>query len=103
MEVRHMGVRVIGLDGSITAQKKLLLWHRPEIALVRDWGPRLRMACRWGRFQEFEQALDRRLRRDGDEPCVTFCGSGDFHHVSLALLRRLRGPFHLLAFHTHPP
>lgn len=97
-----MRVRVIDLDGSITAQKKLLLWHRPEIASLQDWGPRMRMACRWGRFQAFEQALDRRLRHDANEPCVNFCGSGDFHHVSLALLRRLRGPVNLLVVDKHP-
>src|SRR5205823_6657374 len=33
---------------------------------------------------------------------ITFCGSGDFHHVSLALVRRLAGPFNLLVVDNHP-
>jgi len=37
-----------------------------------------------------------------DEPHMTFYGSGDFHHVSLALLRRLREPFNLLVLDNHP-
>ena len=36
------------------------------------------------------------------EPVVTFVGSGDFHHVSLALLRRLTRPFNLLVIDKHP-
>jgi hypothetical protein len=35
-------------------------------------------------------------------PNFTFYGSGDFHHVSLALLRRLRGPCNLLVLDNHP-
>ncbi len=98
-----MHVRILDLDGSITAQKKLLLWHRPEIVPLAAWGPQLRMACRWGRFGQFERALERRLRKpNANEPAVTFCGSGDFHHVSLALLRRLPGPFNLLVIDKHP-
>src|SRR5262249_9849025 len=33
---------------------------------------------------------------------VTLYGSGDFHHVSLALLRRLRQPVNLLVLDNHP-
>jgi hypothetical protein len=33
---------------------------------------------------------------------LTFVGSGDFHHVSLALLRRLRTPCNLLVLDKHP-
>src|SRR5205823_14391349 len=33
---------------------------------------------------------------------LTFCGSGDFHHVSLALVRRLTTPFNLLVLDNHP-
>jgi hypothetical protein len=43
------------------------------------------------------------LRRHGaDEAYVNLCGSGDFHHVSLALLKRVRGPFNLLVVDKHP-
>jgi arginase family enzyme len=33
---------------------------------------------------------------------LTFVGSGDFHHVSLALIRRLTQPFNLLVIDNHP-
>jgi arginase family enzyme len=33
---------------------------------------------------------------------VTFYGSGDFHHVSLALLRRIKSPVNLLVIDNHP-
>ncbi len=41
---------------------------------------------------------------DGERarPQVTFCGSGDFHHVSLALVQRLRQPVNLLIIDNHP-
>jgi hypothetical protein len=35
-------------------------------------------------------------------PFLSFVGSGDFHHVSLALLRRLTRPFNLLVIDNHP-
>src|SRR5436305_12196622 len=46
------------------------------------------------------------LRRLGDEveidaPLV-FTGSGDFHHVTFALLERLRRPVHVVVFDNHP-
>jgi hypothetical protein len=35
-------------------------------------------------------------------PQLTFYGSGDFHHVTLALLRRQTRPFNLLILDNHP-
>ena len=98
-----MQVRVLDLDGSITLQRRLLLRHRPEVVPLSKWGPRVRMACRWGRFAKFEKALHRRLQVEGvGTPRLNFCGSGDFHHVSLALLRRLHEPVNLLVVDKHP-
>jgi arginase family enzyme len=36
------------------------------------------------------------------QPVVRFLGSGDFHHVSLALVRRLEQPFNLVVLDKHP-
>ena len=33
---------------------------------------------------------------------VTFYGSNDFHHVALALIRRLRTPVNMVLFDNHP-
>jgi len=70
---------------------------------LRSWGPRLRLACSRRRFARFERSLARELGSARDlEPGLTLYGSGDFHHVSLALLRRLEGPFNLLMLDKHP-
>jgi hypothetical protein len=98
-----MRMRVIDLDGSITAQDRVLRTFEPEVHDLRRWGPRLRMACRWKRFYRFERRLDRDLdARDCFDPYISLLGSGDFHHVTLALLRRLRQPFNLLVLDKHP-
>jgi hypothetical protein len=98
-----MRVRVIDLDGSITAQERLLRVVLPEVCDLRQWGPRLRLACRWAGFHRFERRLDRLLSADDErEPNVNFLGSGDFHHITLALLRRLHRPFNLLVLDKHP-
>jgi hypothetical protein len=98
-----MRVRVIDLDGSITAQDRVLRHFRPDIHDLRRWGPRIRLACRWKRFYRFERRLDRELGVDDYlEPHINLLGSGDFHHVTLALLRRLRRPFNLLVIDKHP-
>jgi hypothetical protein len=61
------------------------------------------MACGLGRFRRFEKALALAVGQPVDlEPMLTFYGSGDFHHVSLALLRRLTVPVTLLVIDKHP-
>ncbi len=98
-----MRVRVIDLDGSVTSQDRVLRKFHPDVYDLRAWGPRLRLACGWSRFHRFERRLDRLLGANDDrEPCVHFLGSGDFHHLTLALLRRLRQPFNLLVLDKHP-
>jgi arginase family enzyme len=70
---------------------------------LRWWGPRLRMACSFHRFWQFERELVRVLGRPATErPALTFIGSGDFHHVTLALLRRIKRPVNLLVLDKHP-
>ena len=70
---------------------------------AREWGPRIRLGCGFGQFRRFEQALSDQLGGETDaDPHLTYYGSGDFHHVSFALLRRLREPFNLLVLDNHP-
>ena len=98
-----MRIRVIDLDGSITAQDRLLQKFRPDVYDLHSCGPRLRLACRWNRFYRFERRLDRLFgAREYLDPCISLLGSGDFHHLTLALLRRLRHPFNLLVLDKHP-
>jgi hypothetical protein len=61
------------------------------------------MACGFARFRGFERALTECAGQSSDaEPHLTFYGSGDFHHVSLALVRRVAVPFNLLIVDNHP-
>jgi arginase family enzyme len=98
-----MRIQILDLDGSMGQQKQLLARYRPTTIAALDWGPRIRLGCRFGRFRSFEAIL---ARRYAEQPrcgsAVTFYGSGDFHHVSLALLRRLTTPFNLLVIDNHP-
>lgn len=97
-----MPTRILDLDGSLTAQPDILRQAGTVIPLA-DWGPRIRMGCSHASFRNFEAHLHRCLGEEAsNEPTVTFYGSGDFHHVSLALLRRLNSPFNLLLLDNHP-
>jgi hypothetical protein len=95
-----MDVRVLDLDGSLTERSDLL--HDRQLVPLRGWGPRLRLACSFGAFRHFEADLDDLLSTTDEAPALSFVGSGDFHHVSLALLRRLQTPFNLLVLDNHP-
>ncbi len=94
-----MNVRILDLDGSV-AEQPALRTRAVQIIPLRDWGPRLRLACSWRAFTQFETHLDRQLM--STRPSITFLGSGDFHHLSLALLRRLTIPFNLVVIDNHP-
>jgi hypothetical protein len=98
-----MHIRWLDLDGSLAGQDAFVTRCRPMHIPAQPWGPRLRLACSFGRFRRFERALRTLLGGAVDgEPTWTLCGSGDFHHVSLALLRRQTGPFNLLVLDNHP-
>ncbi len=96
-----MHIRILDLDGSVALQSRLVVAAGAEVVPLQDWGPRLRLACSFNRFRSFEDSLARCLPSEG-EPTLTFFGSGDFHHVTLALLRRLTTPFNLLVLDKHP-
>lgn len=98
-----MFMRVLDLDGSINFQKDLLRRHQPVRHDLQGWGPKLRLACTWRTFSRFEKALTGCCQGEEEAgPVVTLFGSGDFHHVALALLRRLRQPCNLLVLDKHP-
>lgn len=98
-----MQVRVLDIDGSLLAQHGLLDRTACPVVPLARWGPRIRLACTFGRFSRFERSLAKRLgEAAGPEPVLTYYGSGDFHHVSLALLRRIRTPFNLVVLDNHP-
>ena len=97
-----MDVRILDLDGSVAKQSRLVA--RAKYLLPADtWGPQLRMACGWEAFVRFEIHLARQLGSTRDvAPTLTFMGSGDFHHLSLAMVRRVPRRCNLLVIDNHP-
>src|SRR5262249_34181740 len=69
---------------------------------LREFGPRIRLACGWRRFRQFAEALRRQLPAPPSAGDIVLYGSGDFHHVSLALLSRISCPINLLVCDLHP-
>ena len=98
-----MEVRILDLDQSLTCQEELVAQHRPRIVPLAEWGPRIRLGSSWSRFRRFSEALAVGCGSQRDtEPTLTLYGSGDFHHVSLALLHRQSSPFNLVVIDNHP-
>jgi hypothetical protein len=85
----------LDLDGSLPAQ------GAGGSLPMHDWGPHVRLACSFGRYRRFERTLNERLGPH-TEPELTFYGSGDFHHVSLGLVRRAAVECNLLVLDLHP-
>ncbi len=91
---------VLNLDELPGAQAALA--RLPQIDL-QNWGPRVRLACSYGQFDSFQHDLTAAMERMATKsPRLIFAGSGDFHHVSLALLRRIAEPVNLLVIDKHP-
>ncbi len=74
--------------------------YKPQIIDVTKWGPPLRMDCNFRQYWRFEQELAQAIGSDVDAldpnsdkgPLISFYGSNDFHHLTLALFRRIRQP-----------
>lgn len=98
-----MQTRILDLDGGLVRQTLLMRRAGAVVLRMQEWGRRLRLACRHGIFSRFQKSLAQLAGSPHDtRPSLTFFGSGDFHHVSLALLRRVPGPFNLLVIDNHP-
>lgn len=93
-------IRIIDLDGSLVPQTALFDQIAAEWIPAREWEPRIRLACPFRTFDRFRDWLHATMT--SDDPRVTLYGSGDFHHVTLALLHRIREPFNLLVLDKHP-
>ena len=70
------------------------------IALA-DWQEAIRFGCSNRTMEALAHNLDAELPLDYG---TVFMGSGDFHHLSWPLIRRLRdkGPFQVVVFDNHP-
>jgi len=94
-------LRVLDLDGGLPPQGPLRAGEPTPVVELRAWGPRIRMACGFRTFGAFADDVARRLGTK-DRPRLVLFGSGDFHHVTLALLEQIDRPFHLLVLDKHP-
>jgi arginase family enzyme len=98
-----MQTRILDLDGSLVRQTHLRRRSAAVIFRLQEWGGEIRLACGHRKFSAFEKRLTQLAGSHHDErPFLSFIGSGDFHHVSLALLHRLTSPFNLLVIDNHP-
>jgi hypothetical protein len=98
-----MHKRILDLDDGVVRQRRLVRRLRPDVVPLGEWGPRLRLGCGHRSFERFERRLEELTGSALDAgPVLSYCGSGDFHHVSLALVRRLPGPCNLLVVDNHP-
>ena len=68
---------------------------------LADWQETIRFGCSNRRMEALARKLDAELPA---EYGTVFMGSGDFHHLSWPLVRRLRdkGPFQVVVFDNHP-
>lgn len=98
-----MALRILDLDGSLLRQKRLLQAGDFRTASLADWGPDIRLACGFGRFARFMQVVHSQWPGSSSRaPQLTYYGSGDFHHVTLALLESVCEPINLLVLDNHP-
>jgi len=96
LNVKKFPLRILDLDGSVTAQKGLLARYDPEIVDLTDIGPKARF---WARGN-VRRLLAARIPDTGNSR-VTFMGSGDFHHMTEILLERFNEPVAVIHFDFH--
>ena len=100
-----MLLRVIDLDGSLPGQpavSRRLGEGRARLVDFRAAGPRLRVLATRRGIGDFVAGLDRDFGRPTAAPEVYLYGSGDFHHLSAALIGRIREPLTVIHFDNHP-
>ncbi|WP_338513954.1 hypothetical protein VRC24_25100 [Pseudomonas poae] len=86
---------ILDFDGAVSDIPDAV--HLP----LQAWQETIRFGCRWKQFNALEKALDTRM--PGQHGCV-FTGSGDYHHLSHLLLKRLpaQPTFQLIICDNHP-
>jgi hypothetical protein len=97
-----MRLRLLDLDGAVAGQLPFADWGRDrqiDVIAARDLGSQLRIVASRAAWHALEQRLP--VLELGD-PEVTFYGSGDFHHVTAALVARRRAPVTVIHFDNHP-
>ena len=98
-----MHLRLLDLDDSLTCQTTLrdaAPWSSCDVVPLRDLGARLRLWSRNATMQRARERLRQHVRADG--PTLTLIGSGDYHHLAVALMEQAAQPFTIVHFDNHP-
>ena len=90
-------VRILDFDGSLLRQTRLIERCKPEIVGLAALGPSCRLWANNKTANTIKQALKPEAKN-----CITFIGSGDFHHISNLLIRQFDEPLTLFVFDFHP-
>jgi hypothetical protein len=93
-------LHVINLDGSVAGQAPVAARLADGRAVLHDRrsaGPSLRLWAWDGTFRTFARTLPSWSRGE-----VVMLGSGDYHHLTAALLGRVETPFTLVHLDNHP-
>jgi arginase family enzyme len=97
-----MRLSVLDLDGSLTWQspvKDRVAARQAEVVDLRDIGRALRL---WAWDSDFARFAARLPTFGGRGPAVVMIGSGDYHHLTAALLERVAVPVTVVHFDNHP-
>lgn len=98
-----MLLRVIDLDGSVAGQDPLRRRIDAGAAAcidAADLAPSLRILASRAAMARFRNRV--RASAAGEEPCLTFYGSGDFHHLTAGLLAEVGRDLSVIHFDNHP-
>ena len=92
------GVRFLDLDGSVVSQRRLGQYGGDvEVVNLREIAPHLRYMTIRPWMRRFRRMLNPARRHR-----LTFYGSGDFHHLSAAMVAQWRTPLSVVVFDNHP-
>lgn len=103
-----LSLRVVDLDGSLPEQDcfaRRLASGQAKIANARDLGPGLRVMTSRKELARFSDRLYASFGEGGPaagDTDVYFYGSGDYHHLTAALIARTTEPITVIHFDNHP-
>lgn len=100
-----MRLRLLDLDGSLPDQaafRPLIAQARAQVIDLRAGERAYRLWATRYAMARLTHWLERAASPPGDDPLVTFYGSGDYHHLTTAFLRAVTRPVTVLHFDNHP-
>jgi arginase family enzyme len=97
-----MQIKIIDIDGSLTSQtaiSRMIEAGAANLIDAKDFASSTRIFARKKTIQRF---VERVGAPPENEPEVCFYGSGDFHHLTAALVSRFSEPLTIIHFDNHP-